>query len=73
MFDEPYTLEERRQAAWDTFVDSLPHCSVCGKPIMPGYQLYRTVIRKKFVTFCEDCFVELSDSREIYASGGYHR
>ena len=55
---DPVYQEERRQADFDEFVDSLPHCIICGSAIFPGDK-YHEAYRKPV---CDDCFDELAEN-----------
>lgn len=58
---DPVRQEERRQKEWDAYVDQLPRCTLCGKPIFPGRKMYTA----RYQIVCSRCKEELEDNCEI--------
>lgn len=58
---DPVIQEERRQKAWDDFVDDLPVCKLCGHSVYPGdryHETYASVV-------CSSCMDELRENECI--------
>lgn len=58
---DPVHQEERKQAMADKFMNSLPHCIICGSAIFPGAK-YHEAFRKPV---CDYCFEELECNIEV--------
>ena len=57
---DPVFQAERRQMVLDKLQDSLPHCTICRKPIFPGKKFHTA--RYKIV--CHGCVEELMENVE---------
>lgn len=55
---DPVVQAERRESDWDKFVDKLPACTLCKRPLFPGDK-FHTV---GSLTACSRCVDELNEN-----------
>lgn len=58
---DPVYQEERRQAEWDEFADTLPVCTLCRRRLYPGDKFHTA----HYMIVCPACKEELDENEDI--------
>ena len=58
---DPVFQEERREAEWDAFADTLPVCTLCHRKLYPGDKFHTA----SHWIVCPRCVEELQENEDI--------